>query len=112
LPAAPLRLLFASNDRAFSSAELLYRPNQRGEVYRLAETRDSEDALNVFGMHYPRHAHDWDVRERRVFELLLAKLPAIHQRHLDIQEHEAGTPLLHQGKGFRAIVRGFSFVTL
>ena len=79
---------------------------------RFAETRDSEDAFNVFGMHDPRQADDWHVRECRVFKLLLAKLPAIHQRHVDVQEHKAGAPLPHQGEGFRTIFRGFSFVTL
>ena len=96
--------------RGGSSAEPLYRSNQRGEVNRLAETRDSENAPNVFGMHDPRHANDRHVRERRAFELLLAKLPAIHQRHVDVQEHKAGAPLPHQGEGFRTIFRGFSFV--
>ena len=98
--------------RGGSSAELLYGSNQRREVNGLAETRDAEDAFNVFWMHDPCYANDWNVRERRICELLLAKLPAIHQRHVDVQEHKAGAPLPHEGEGFRAIVRGFSFVTL
>ena len=52
------------------------------------------------------------MRQRRPCLVLLAKLPAIHQRHVDVQEHEAGAPLPHQGEGFRAIFRGFSFVAV
>jgi hypothetical protein len=98
--------------RGGSSAELLYGSNQRREVNGLAETRDAENAFNVFWMHDPCYANDWHVRERRICELLLAKLPAIHQRHVDVQQHKAGAPLPHEGEGFRAIVRGFSFVTV
>ena len=79
---------------------------------RLAETRDPEDTFYVFGMHHSCHADDGNVRERRVSELMLAKLPTIHQRHVDVQEHKARAPLPHHGEGFRAILRGLVFVTL
>jgi hypothetical protein len=63
-------------------------------------------------MHDPCYANDWNVRERSIFELMLAKLPTIHHRHTDVQEHDTRTSLSHQGEGFRAIFRCVSFVAV
>jgi hypothetical protein len=63
-------------------------------------------------MHDPCHAHDWNVCERGIVELMLTKRPPIHEGHADVQEHETRALLSHQSESFRAIFRSFGFVAV
>ena len=52
-----------------------------------------------------------DPGESWIAKLLLAKVPSVHSRHLQIQQHQARKPLPHLLEGVDAVGGAHRFVT-
>src|SRR4051812_17905127 len=73
------------NPRRVRLTEVLEERDDLIEGERLGERRHRIDLREAFAVH-GRHDDDRDARERRVEQLVLAELPAVHYRHHQVEE--------------------------
>ena len=89
------------------------RPNlveHRREVGRLRQASKAEPSRDHVRFEEGGDADDRNPGESWIAELLFAKLPSVHSRHLQIEEHQTWDPLPHLLEGLEAVGSAHRFV--
>jgi hypothetical protein len=99
-----------ANNSARAAGGITWTAGATAEVDGLAEARNLKLLLDFLRLMHRRDADDRDGRQRGIRELLLAEAPAVHDRHHQVEQHDAGAALAHLLERDRAILRRHRFV--